>query len=100
MASVLRTLRRQPPAFLLRHATSTPTRLASTTASKEPSHHAQFYKTFGRPIAKTALMAILTYQLVYYLWTRLETDETRRNMNATISELELRIEQLEKAKKP
>lgn len=38
---------------------------------------AQFYKTFTRPIAKVLLMAVLTYQVAYYGWTRLETDELR-----------------------
>lgn len=43
-------------------------------------------------------MAIFTYQLVYYGWTRLETDEIRADAAATIADLEKRIESLEQAK--
>lgn len=49
-------------------------------SSTQPSPQTQFYKTFGRPIAKVFLMAIFTYQLVYYVWVRLEHDEIRRGM--------------------
>ena len=36
-----------------------------------------FYKTFGRPIAKVLLVAMLTYQIVYLLWVKLESEETK-----------------------
>ncbi|OTB05830.1 hypothetical protein M426DRAFT_319511 [Hypoxylon sp. CI-4A] len=65
--------------------------------SEEQSINSQFFKTFGRPIAKVFLVAIFTYQLAYYLWVRLEQDETKSEMLATIADLEARIEQLEKA---
>ncbi|KAI8633080.1 hypothetical protein F5Y19DRAFT_471337 [Xylariaceae sp. FL1651] len=78
-------------------------RFSSTQASSDPKpqgslNHSTFYKTFGRPIAKVFLMAIFTYQLAYYLWARLEQGEMRAEMQATIADLEARIEQLEKAK--
>ncbi|KAI0120082.1 hypothetical protein GGR51DRAFT_554118 [Nemania sp. FL0031] len=88
-------------------------------------NHKTFYKTFGRPIAKVFLMAIFTYQLAYYFWVKMEQDEIRAEMEgafvssaflpalasdateliangyllrriATISDLEARIEQLER----
>ena len=34
-----------------------------------------FYKSYGRPIAKVFLGAVFTYQAVYWLWVKLETDE-------------------------
>jgi hypothetical protein len=37
----------------------------------------QFYRTFTRPIAKTLLIAVFTYQLAYWAWVKLETDEIR-----------------------
>ncbi|KAI0430820.1 hypothetical protein F5Y09DRAFT_218587 [Xylaria sp. FL1042] len=78
-------------------------RFASTQGPNEPRpegslNHKTFYKTFGRPIAKVFLMAIFTYQLAYYFWVRLEQDEIRAEMEATISDLEARIEALEQAK--
>ena len=36
-----------------------------------------FYKTFTRPVAKCLLMAMLTYQLAYFAWVKLETDEVK-----------------------
>ena len=63
--------------------------------SKSPS--SEFYKTFGRPIAKVFLLAIFTYQVAYYFWVRLEQDEMKRDMEATIAELEARISELEVA---
>lgn len=36
-----------------------------------------FYKTFSRPIAKVLLMAMFTYQLAYWGWTKLEKDEVK-----------------------
>lgn len=37
-----------------------------------------FYKSFGRPIAKVFLGAVFTYQLAYWLWVKLETDEAKK----------------------
>lgn len=37
----------------------------------------QFYRTFTRPIAKTLLIAVFVYQLAYWSWVKLETDEIR-----------------------
>ncbi|KAI1404587.1 hypothetical protein F4819DRAFT_112175 [Hypoxylon fuscum] len=65
---------------------------------EEGSLNKQFFKNFGRPIAKVFLLAIFTYQVTYYFWTRAEQDEIKSEMRATISALEARIEQLEKAK--
>ncbi|KAI1647246.1 uncharacterized protein F4817DRAFT_365385 [Daldinia loculata] len=50
---------------------------------KLTSSQAQFYKTFGRPIAKVLLVAVFTYQVAYYFWVRLEQDETRAEMRGT-----------------
>lgn len=40
-----------------------------------------FYKTFTRPIAKVLLMATFTYQLAYWAWVKLETDEVKEGKN-------------------
>ena len=37
----------------------------------------QFYRTFTRPIAKTLLIAVFVYQVAYWSWVKLETDEIR-----------------------
>ncbi|KAF4455250.1 hypothetical protein F53441_2400 [Fusarium austroafricanum] len=63
-------------------------------ASKtQPSSVSQFYRTFTRPIAKTLLIAVFTYQLVYWGWVKLETDEIRAEREATIEKLETTIKE-------
>lgn len=37
-----------------------------------------FYKSFGQPVAKVFLGAVFTYQAVYWLWVKLEADETKQ----------------------
>lgn len=41
------------------------------STQKEPSAHREFWKTFGRPIAKVFLMSFLTYQMAYLGWSHL-----------------------------
>jgi hypothetical protein len=41
----------------------------------------EFYKTFTRPVAKCLLLAMFTYQLAYYAWVKLETDEIKTERN-------------------
>ncbi|KAI1636430.1 hypothetical protein F4809DRAFT_609517 [Biscogniauxia mediterranea] len=67
---------------------------------KQQSLNGKFYATFGRPIFKTILIAILTYQFAYYAWIRLEHHEIKADMNATILNLEARIVQLEREQQP
>jgi hypothetical protein len=38
-----------------------------------------FYKTFTRPVAKCALIAVFVYQLAYFGWAKLETDEIKQD---------------------
>lgn len=45
------------------------------------SLQSQFYKTFSRPIAKVLILAVFTYQVTYWTWTKLEADEVRAKMD-------------------
>ncbi|KAM7202772.1 hypothetical protein V8F20_004286 [Naviculisporaceae sp. PSN 640] len=56
-----------------------------------------FYKTFTRPVFKTALLAIFTYQLIYYAWVRLETDEIKVEKQAEVQRLEKEVKTLHAA---
>ncbi|KAK9414444.1 putative Inner membrane assembly complex subunit 17 [Seiridium unicorne] len=95
MKHVLPSLR----AAILRSQAQPQTRFYSQSAGLRPSQQQpSFYKTFSRPIFKVALMAIFTYQLAFYAWTKLETDEIRADAAATIADLEKRIEVLEQSK--
>ncbi|KAK5004129.1 hypothetical protein LTR16_006424, partial [Cryomyces antarcticus] len=48
---------------------------APPPASEPGNPHRSFYRLFGRPIAKVFLGALLTYQLTYWTWMKLETME-------------------------
>ncbi|KAL6849778.1 hypothetical protein ACO1O0_009323 [Amphichorda felina] len=61
-----------------------------------PRSQSEFYKTFTRPVAKVLLIAVLTYQFVYWSWMKLETDEIRAETDATISDLEAKVEEYKK----
>ncbi|KAI1115823.1 hypothetical protein F5Y14DRAFT_104952 [Nemania sp. NC0429] len=80
------------------HFSSAPTPTPSDERPQGSLNHKTFYKTFGRPVAKVFLLAIFTYQLAYYFWVRMEQNEIRAEVEATISDLEARIEKLEQAK--
>ena len=43
---------------------------------------ADFYKTFTRPVAKALLMAVFTYQVLYWSWVKLEQDEKKVEMES------------------
>ncbi|OAQ85374.1 hypothetical protein VFPFJ_07763 [Purpureocillium lilacinum] len=83
------------PSVVLRPSTR---RYAGST-SKQPSATSQFYKTFTRPIAKVLLLAVFTYQVVYWSWMKLEADEVREERDATIAELEATVGAYDKKKK-
>ncbi|KAI6782852.1 uncharacterized protein J7T54_002011 [Emericellopsis cladophorae] len=45
----------------------------------------QFYKTFTRPVAKVLLVAVFTYQLIYWSWVKLDTEETKAQADGKAS---------------
>ncbi|KAI0167097.1 hypothetical protein GGR52DRAFT_88042 [Hypoxylon sp. FL1284] len=70
----------------------------SQPSAREGSLNATFFKTFGRPMVKVFLLAVFVYQLAYFFWKRADHEDVKSDMRATISALEKRIEELEKAK--
>ncbi|KAJ9142658.1 hypothetical protein NKR23_g7110 [Pleurostoma richardsiae] len=82
----------------LRTASSTPVQAVQRrlNSSQPPSPSSSFYKTFGRPIAKVSLMAIFTYQVAYWGWSKLETDEIRAEKTSEIAALESEVKSLQK----
>ncbi|KAF3057787.1 hypothetical protein CFAM422_012002 [Trichoderma lentiforme] len=73
-------------------------RQARSYATKQPSPVAQFYKTFTRPIGKVLVLAVFTYQVAYWTWTKLEADEHRAEADATIAALESTVNEYKKTK--
>lgn len=75
-----------------------PTRTYAT-ASKQPGPTSRFYKTFTRPIAKTLVIAVFTYQFFYWGWVKLEMDEHQQKTDAEIADLEAKVSVFDKARK-
>lgn len=61
---------------------------------KKPNAHGNFYKEFGRPVAKCFLIAVATYQLLYISWIKLESFETKQEKGDEIKQLEGEIRAL------
>ncbi|KAH6640917.1 hypothetical protein F5144DRAFT_562022 [Chaetomium tenue] len=67
-------------------------------SSKPPSPTGAFYKTFTRPVAKCALLAVFVYQLVYFGWAKLEAEDIKEERQAEIVRLEAQVRGLEAAR--
>ncbi|KAL2167168.1 hypothetical protein VTG60DRAFT_1623 [Thermothelomyces hinnuleus] len=66
-------------------------------SSQTPSPTGAFYKTFTRPVAKCALLAVFVYQLVYFGWSKLEVEEIKEERQAEIARLEAQVRSLHAA---
>ncbi|KAK5107954.1 hypothetical protein LTR62_000499 [Meristemomyces frigidus] len=56
--------------------------------SQQPNPHSNFYKVFGRPLAKTFLIAVATYQILYFSWSKLESMEIKDQKETAVRLLE------------
>ncbi|GAD92652.1 hypothetical protein AOR_1_94034 [Paecilomyces variotii No. 5] len=57
------------------------------------------FKAFGRPFGKVFLGAILTYQILYWTWLKLETDESKLEKNGEIAALESQAREMVSTRK-
>ncbi|KAJ5975248.1 hypothetical protein N7481_008955 [Penicillium waksmanii] len=57
------------------------------------------YKTFMGPFGKVFLGAILTYQIIYWSWLKLEMDESKLEKNEEMAGLEKKARELAAAQK-
>ncbi|GAB1314357.1 hypothetical protein MFIFM68171_04567 [Madurella fahalii] len=97
--SIRTALRSRALPSLPQPSASYPTQLRRYSQNRQqPSATGSFYKTFTRPVAKCALLAVLTYQLVYFGWTKLEHDEIRAERQAEITRLEAQVRSLQSAR--
>ncbi|KAK2784691.1 hypothetical protein FQN52_008919 [Onygenales sp. PD_12] len=62
--------------------------------SKPPSPHIAVYKSFTRPFLKVFLGGVLTYQIIYWGWLKLEMDEEKVKRNDEIAELEKKVREV------
>ncbi|KAK4192974.1 hypothetical protein QBC35DRAFT_482264 [Podospora australis] len=102
MISPIRTalLRRASPLASIPSSSSLINRqLALRQYSSQPAKKSQtgeFYKSWTRPVLKTATLAIFTYQLVYWAWCKMEVDEIKSDRNREITKLEAQVKLLER----
>ncbi|KAM0721685.1 hypothetical protein Q7P37_002610 [Cladosporium fusiforme] len=58
--------------------------------------HRDFYKYRSRPVFKAVLIAIFTYEILYWGWLKLESMETKHETEGEIKSLETQIRQAAK----
>ncbi|KAJ5902397.1 hypothetical protein N7495_002925 [Penicillium taxi] len=79
--------------------TSTATRFKSETQSSAYREGIATYRAFVSPFAKVFLGAVFTYQVIYWCWVKLETDEEKLAKNEELATLEKKARELAAAKK-
>jgi len=67
--------------------------------SEAPEKPLNFYKTHGRAFFKAITLAFLTYQIAYWAWLTLETEEIKDQKNREIKSLEREVRLLEENRK-
>ena len=70
------------PHLHLRRAQTTYQPPSPPAGTQPPNPHGTFYKTFGLPLAKTFLIAVVTYQVLYISWSKLESMDVTREKEA------------------
>ncbi|KAL1960786.1 hypothetical protein VTO42DRAFT_6616 [Malbranchea cinnamomea] len=66
----------------------------STASSGSASTSRPQLSDFKRPVAKCFLGALLTYQLVYLAWLKLEADDVKAAKKAELASLEAEVRKL------
>lgn len=84
--------------------TLTTTRQWRQTGSQYPSDvqsekPINFYKTHGRAFFKAITLSFLTYQIAYWAWLTLETEEIKDQKNREIKSLEREVRLLDDSRK-
>ncbi len=79
--------------------TSSPTLQTSISEPKTQSRHYGFYTTHGRALLKAFTLAFFTYQIMYYAWMTLETEETKDQKTREIKSLEGEVRLLDEGRR-
>jgi len=65
----------------------------------DPDARPSIYRTHGRALLKALTLAFLTYQVVYWTWLTLETEEIKDSKNREIRSLENEVRLLDEGRK-
>lgn len=71
---------------------------APTPPKSQSNPHRDFYRQFGLVTFKNFLIAMFTYQVIYWSWLKLESEETKRQMGGEVKSLEGEIRRMSKEK--
>jgi hypothetical protein len=78
-------------------STTRPTRVSKLDPPLTNPHRA-YYRTHGRALFKCLTLAFLTYQIVYWTWLTLETEEIKDKKNREIKGLEGEVRLLDEGR--
>lgn len=89
MSTILRTLRSPNALRLARPSRLYSTEQPPTPTPEKPNPHREFYRGgMGRPIALNFLVAMATFQALYWSWLKLESLEVKKGKGEEIARLE------------
>lgn len=71
----------------------------AATAATRPGGSTNFYRTHGRALFKALTLAFFSYQVIYWAWLTLETEEIKDQKNREIAALEDQVRQLDEARR-
>ncbi|EXJ79079.1 hypothetical protein A1O3_08580, partial [Capronia epimyces CBS 606.96] len=82
-------------------STSLPLRQAQVQPQPQPPPEkpVNFYQTHGRAVFKALTLAFLSYQIVYWTWLTLETEEIKDQKNREIETLEREVRLLDESRR-
>ncbi|EXJ96370.1 hypothetical protein A1O1_01496 [Capronia coronata CBS 617.96] len=78
-------------------STTRPLRQAPSQPQQE--RPVNFYRTHGRALLKALTLAFLTYQIAYWAWLTLETEEIKDQKNREIKSLENEVRLLDESRR-
>jgi hypothetical protein len=85
---------------LTRNLSDTASPRQQSSPSARPSNpHRGFYQTHGRALFKALTLAFFTYQVVYWAWLTLETEDIKDKKNREIKSLEGELRLLDEGRK-
>jgi hypothetical protein len=71
----------------------------SSPTPQPPNPHTNFYKTHGRALFKALTLAFFTYQVCYWAWLVLETEEIKDQKSREIKSLEEEVRLLDEGRR-
>lgn len=82
------------------HTTRIPHQVPLPSSSAQPRNpHRDFYRTHGRALFKALTLAFFTYQVCYWAWLVLETEEIKDQKTREIKSLEGEVRLLDEGRK-